>query len=136
MKVKLKDITFANIKHYLTGNIRSLIFTNLLKDIDFDNLTDWEESSTIKHLTHIQEQFLYRIWLVKNKSIECLELKHCKLCGCDTPELFFANKTCKGNCYPAFMSLHEWEQFKKTNNVNMINIFLETKSYLKWKKQN
>lgn len=96
MKAK---ITLANIGHYLTGNFRSI-----LRSIYPDTLPK-----------HIEEQFEYRC--IKAK--ECLDLGKCKVCGCETPQLFLSNKPCDNNppCYPHMMTEEVWEQFKEFNKI-------------------
>jgi hypothetical protein len=77
--------------------------------------------------THIKEQFEWR----SSKAFACLVNKSCLGCGCDTPDLFMADKACSlskfpekvrinlvGNtriCYPKMKNKKEWFKFKKEN---------------------
>lgn len=81
--------------HYLLGNYRY-----------------WLISKPILKLLvrkHIREQSYYR---VKVMDVECLINGACIKCGCATPNLQMANKSCEGNCYPPMMSKKEWYTFK------------------------
>jgi hypothetical protein len=75
-------ITFKNIYAFFQGNGRKL------REDMFNSLP-----------VHIKKQVEERVELVKEKSPECLSGK-CVKCGCDTPELFYADKACDGDCYP------------------------------------
>ena len=138
MSIKLKQITPANIIHYIVGNIRYFFFKRKVKNLDLsfiENDMDWEDSHENTKASHTQEQFLYRIYLVKTQSPKCLSQGACIICGCDTPELFFANKTCDGKCYPEMMKdKEEWEFYKKHNEIDMQKVFSEIKPYLIEKK--
>lgn len=59
---------------------------------------------------HIIDQFHYR---EIKASKECIINGSCIKCGCDTPELFFANRACEGNCYPKMMSKKQWYKYRK-----------------------
>lgn len=67
-KIKLKDITPANIRNFLEGTTNSL-------------------SSRVMP-EHQKEQVIYRAALCN----DCLELGRCHTCGCSTPGLFYAPK--------------------------------------------
>jgi hypothetical protein len=97
MKAK---ITLANIKAYLQGHIREWLFYN--KRLNF-----------LLPL-HIFEQINYRIF-VMNK--ECFSNGECVHCGCTTPALQMADKTCEGNCYPDIMDATDWEIHKRVSNI-------------------
>lgn len=58
---------------------------------------------------HIKEQINFRVEVMMDK--ECYYRGQCKLCGCATPDLQFANKTCEGNCYPPLVGRLTWQQF-------------------------
>lgn len=93
--MKLKQITFNNIRGFLQGHYRTL-----LKDFYPEALPE-----------HIEEQFIYRCEVAK----ECLELGECKHCGCSTPEKFLENRGCSNEenpCYPPMMEKKDWELFK------------------------
>ena len=75
-------ITIKNIFAFLQGNSRKA------REEIFGTLPEY-----------IQSQVRERVKQVEEKSPECLEGK-CVKCGCDTPELFYADKACEGGCYP------------------------------------
>jgi hypothetical protein len=58
---------------------------------------------------HIQEQFKLRLKVMKK---ECYTNGSCGSCGCVTPKLQFAYKSCEGNCYPKLMNRYHWFMFK------------------------
>lgn len=76
---------------------------------------------------HIMEQFEYR----KIKASKCSLNGSCKMCGCKTDDLFFANKPCslielternrlllfkqKDPCYDKMLNRHEWKKLKNEN---------------------
>ena len=97
MKAK---INLHNIKSYIQGNWRAALL-----EYYPDGLSP-----------HIEEQYYWRIKQVQEKSPECLEKGKCKICSCDTPELFMADKACEGNCYPEMMDECEWEKFKEESD--------------------
>jgi hypothetical protein len=92
--MKLKQITFNNIRGFLQGHYRTL-----LKDFYPEALPE-----------HIEEQFIYRCEAAK----ECLELGECKHCGCSTPEKFLSDDACENDppCYGKMLSKKDWELFK------------------------
>ena len=94
MKAK---INLPNIKSYLQGNWRSV-------------LLEYYPDGLPKHL---EEQYYWRIQQVQEKSPECLKGK-CKICSCDTPELFMSDKACEGECYPEMKSKEDWNKWKKS----------------------
>lgn len=107
-KKKQYDLTFKNIFYYFQGNIR--YFLNRNKNIKILKLF----SSELHIENHIEEQALYR---QKKANKICVNQGFCKICHCKTPELFFADKPCEGNCYPAIMNKEEWSKFKKQNKI-------------------
>ena len=124
--LSLKDINIKNIFAYLTGNIRYIFFKKELSKIDFSKYTNeynWEGINDNIKLSHIQEQFIYRMFLVDLSSPQCINNKACKICGCDTPQLFFAKKACDGGCYPELMNLKDWTEYKKSKNINIEEMF-------------
>jgi hypothetical protein len=96
--MKLSNINIRNIKAFLQGESRLMLEF-------FDSLPE-----------HIQEQVRFRIHLVSDKSPQCLEGK-CIHCGCSTPDLFYADKTCDNQCYPEMLNKEQWENFKFKNNI-------------------
>lgn len=99
MKIGKYDITLANIGSFVQGKTRLLV--------------DRYGGEFIALEEHIKEQVLYRE-SVANK--ECLQKKVCK-CNCEIPGLFYADKTCEDGCYPEMMNKNDWEEFKRTKNV-------------------
>lgn len=49
--------------------------------------------------------------------IECYQSGSCVECGCDTPDLQMADKSCRGKCYPEMMTKKEWKKYKLKNNI-------------------
>lgn len=125
-KLKLKDITLKNIIHFFTGNIRYKNFKKQLSTIDFskyENEYNWEGVNDNMKLSHVQEQFIYRMFLVDLSSPQCITTKACRICGCDTPQLFFAKKACEGSCYPELLNQKDWENYKKEKSINIEEMF-------------
>ena len=58
---------------------------------------------------HIIEQFEFRLQLMDK---ECYNEGQCKICGCKTTALQFANKACDKPCYPPMMNYPDWILFK------------------------
>lgn len=104
-------ITLENIKNYLQGNYRKVLL-----EYYPDGLA-----------SHIEEQYYWRIGQVRKKSPECLEKGKCKVCSCDTPELFLADKACENNppCYPEMMNEKEWEDFCVKESLKPSKEFLK-----------
>jgi hypothetical protein len=94
--MKLTDITIRHVKAYLQAKSRKLLGAS----------------------THIEEQYSHRIDLVSKESPECISSKQCKICSCETPDLFLSDDPCEGGCYPRMMDKEAWEKYKKANNVN------------------
>jgi hypothetical protein len=66
---------------------------------------------------HQREQVLYRTFICRN---ECVQFGYCKLCGCDLPGKFYVKESCnKGKLFPDLMKKAEWEEFKKSNNIEL-----------------
>ena len=139
--MQLKDITIKNVFSFFQGNIRYGLFKMKMKKQLFDEkFGNWENSNLNLTMSHTQEQFIYRIYLVSKKSPTCLN-GQC-YCGCDTPALFLADKGCEGYkesngerlgpCYTEMMSKEIWESFKQMNSIDIIEIFneLKTKKYV------
>lgn len=57
---------------------------------------------------HIWDQILWRIKIMDQ---ECYNNGACKICGCDTPALQMATKSCEGNYYPPMLSKRKWYSF-------------------------
>lgn len=58
--------------------------------------------------SHISEQIVMRVMSADRK---CLGDGRCKICGCHTPALFYADKACDKPCYPRMMGRKEWRRF-------------------------
>lgn len=43
---------------------------------------------------------------------ECMATGECIACGCDMPNLLFANKQCKAKCYPSFREQRNMRKIK------------------------
>lgn len=89
-------ITIENIISYIQGNVRYYLYYNKFKFLIFK---------------HIREQYEIRI---DSMNKDCYNNGSCIKCGCVTTKLQFANKKCKGNCYPNFLNKKDWKTFKKT----------------------
>jgi hypothetical protein len=48
---------------------------------------------------------------------ECFSNGECIHCGCATPALQMADKSCGGVCYPIMMDETDWEIYKAENNI-------------------
>jgi hypothetical protein len=101
-----KDINLKNIKAYVQGNLRYL--------------TEQYGPEFLKMEPHIREQVMFRMDIANP---ECKKAKSCIKCGCDTPQLFYADKQCGGECYPKMMNKEEWKNYQK----HLSNYSLENK---------
>lgn len=97
MKAK---INLVNIKSYFQGHIRQWLF--------YSKYFNWLLS------LHIFEQINYRIF-VMNK--DCYTNGECVQCGCPTPALQMADKTCEGICYPVMMDETDWVIYKRDYGI-------------------
>lgn len=95
-----KEITLSNVLAYIQGHIREWLFYS----------KRWNRLLPL----HVYEQINYRIFIM-NKT--CYENGECVLCGCATPALQMANKTCKGACYPIMMNKKDWNIYKREYNI-------------------
>ncbi|MBQ1668376.1 MAG: hypothetical protein II063_10415 [Prevotella sp.] len=59
---------------------------------------------------HIGEQIVSRAMSADKR---CLVGGECIICGCHTPALFYAGKSCDKPCYPRMMGRKKWEMFKE-----------------------
>ena len=93
-------VNYKNIKAYLQGHIREWLFY----------------SKRLNRLLplHIFEQINYRLF-VMNKT--CYSNGECVECGCTTPALQMADKTCGGACYPEMMDETDWSIYKRNNSI-------------------
>ena len=100
--ISIKEITLRNIRSYFEGYLRSFM-------IKFFQ----------GRLEHIYEQVEYRKSLVSAASPVCINEGKCKVCGCKTPELFYADKSCENvpPCYPPLVGKNEWLEQKNLNSI-------------------
>ncbi len=97
-KQELKEF-LKDVLYYMQGNIRHFFYYS------------WLQFLLRKH---IREQISLRIAIM---DISCLRNGHCLKCGCKTPHLQMANKTCEGNCYPTMMNKKDWKKFSENKNI-------------------
>jgi hypothetical protein len=90
MKNKIK-----NAYAYFQGNLRYFAYTFFSKSL---------------LPKHIRQQIETRFF---RADIECITNEVCLQCGCDMPQLLFANKSCGGNCYPKIVDKKEWNNQTK-----------------------
>lgn len=57
---------------------------------------------------HIAEQIVARSMSADRV---CARNGRCKICGCHTPALFYADKACDKPCYPKMMGRRKWNLF-------------------------
>lgn len=98
------------------------------KKINLSNILNYAEAevrfwkSTAKFLNnpkHIDEQSVWRLSEVKDKSPDCIQQLRCINCGCTTTEKVFADQGCDEGCFPPMMNKEAWENFKKTHNIQI-----------------
>lgn len=94
-----REYSAADIADYVLANIRYKLYFSKLYFLIRD---------------HIFEQIQYRIRVMDQ---ECYRSGSCKICGCNTPHLQMANKTCEGKCYPVMMNKKDWEMYKFENKI-------------------
>ena len=99
-----KKINLSNILNYAEAEFRH-----------------WQNSSTLLNSPkHIDEQSIWRLAQIKEKSPECIEKGFCRLCGCDVIDKSFEMDGCAGKCYPERKNEKQWNEFKKQNKINEI----------------
>jgi hypothetical protein len=100
------------------------------KKINLSNILNYAEAevrfwkSTSKFLDnpkHIDEQSIWRLSEVKDKSPDCIQQLRCIGCGCQIMEKVFESKACEEGCYPEMMSKDIWEKYKENNKITNIN---------------
>lgn len=93
---------FSDVIAYLQGNIRYKIYHSRF----------WYGTWLARLLLpqRIVWQYYYRL---EKMDKECYNRGSCKLCGCMTTKLQFANKACPRPCYPPMMSKEKWLEFIK-----------------------
>lgn len=104
MKTTLKE-NLKKIKNYIVGWTRYKIYYS-------KELYNISLSRFIRQ--HIREQFEARI---NSMHLTCYVEGQCIKCGCATTALQMANESCKGFCYPRFLSKKEWESLKTGGTV-------------------
>lgn len=98
-----KKINLSNIVNYLEAEVRY-----------------WKSTSSfLENPKHIDEQSIWRLSQIKEKSPECIQELRCINCGCVTIEKSFETKACEEGCYPELMDEKTWENFKKENNIQI-----------------
>lgn len=90
-KVRSRSLTWEDVTSWLVGSARLYFYRK-----DPTLLPD-----------HIVQQFE---WRQDQVPAECLN-GACKVCGCSTPGLFMANKSCDAECYPPMMSRKKWQEY-------------------------
>ena len=101
--ITLKQITFKNVLAFIQGYYRYyayLYFKNKLVR------------------KHIIEQFEVRM---RSADLDCIVNRECKVCGCKTPALFWANKACDKPCYPPMMNKDKWYRFIADKDWCLVN---------------
>lgn len=103
IKVTAK-VTPKNVYAFIQGNVRYKI---------------WYKYKWLRWLVpdHVWQQIRFRLAVMDR---ECLAMGQCKVCGCKTTALQFANKRCDGWCYPPMMSRSKWDLFIR-NGYAIVN---------------
>ena len=86
------NVTLKNIFYYFQGHLRYKLYYSRFKFLV---------------RKHIREQYEYRIGVMDR---ECYWNGYCKICGCKTTHLQFADKPCEGNCYPKMLNKKDWNE--------------------------
>lgn len=119
-----------DIWHYLLGNYRyklycyrsSVTYINQVSPIDRYRITSSDKVRRflgyILLRDHIIGQIEYRIkWMNQ----DCYNEGSCRLCGCETPHLQCANRSCEKPCYPTMMTASQWKQYINGSSYKDIN---------------
>lgn len=104
-----KKITWTNIKKFITGWFRYIIY----KLSKFKFVAKVAEDLNLLS-PHKVEQFKWRLSVMKS---ECLTSGACVICGCETPQLQMTNEACEGKCYPEMMDQETWDKYKEDNKI-------------------
>ena len=91
--IRLSEINLKNVKAFWQGMCRYY----------------WDKWFPNSFPKHIREQVAYR---KKEANEDCVKNGECLECGCKIPHLFYADKSCNGDCYPVMMKEFEWECHK------------------------
>lgn len=101
---------------------------NKPKKINLSNILNYAEAevrfwkSTSKFLNnpqYIDEQSIWRLSQIKEKSPECIQHTYCINCGCDIKEKSFESQGCEEGCYPELMKEKEWNDYKQKHNIQI-----------------
>jgi hypothetical protein len=99
-KIKLSD-------YFKLSNIRNFIEGSWNKFKSHSNFLKLEE--------HLREQALYRAVLCK----ECYKEGQCVVCGCRTPDMFYApKKECPSKEWGEMLSKEEWDKKKGQESID------------------
>lgn len=99
--MKTKNISLIkNVYYFIQGKFRNFVYHSFAKSL---------------LATYIREQIDYRL---KVMNPTCYSEGSCVMCGCDTPALQMANKSCPKPCYPEMLSKKNWTEYKKALNKN------------------
>jgi hypothetical protein len=97
--------TLRNIWSYIQGNIRYRLYYS-------------------KQLYGINLKWLLPNWLIEQIELrvismdkQCYNEGSCKICGCKTTELQFADKACDKPCYPKMLNRSQWKMFCDTKLI-------------------
>mgnify|MGYP001208099034 CR=1 FL=1 len=101
--IKKEQITFKNVKAFIQGYYRHFVHIYL-------------QDKLIRN--HIVDQYKVRMNSADKK---CIVDGECKICGCKTPALFWADKSCDKPCYPPMMSKKNWYNFIGNKDWTLIN---------------
>lgn len=91
---RLSDFNFTNIKSFFEGSAK--YFLDKFGPV-------WAQATPL-----VQEQVAYRAKVCQ----PCLDNGSCVICGCKTPENFFATKGCRKGEYPLLLTQEAWDDFK------------------------
>lgn len=92
--------TLSNIKGFLSAHYRQAL----------DELGFLE--------SHIKEQALFRLWLVKQRSPKCFEEDSCVECSCQISSKVFESRGCSANiCYGEMLDQEKWEEYKTVHPI-------------------
>ena len=104
--------TFKNIKNYISYIFRTIKLYFAKKSIYKDDT----------YFQHEQEQIEYRAIIAENFA-QCTTKESCTYCGCSTKNLakYKGNNPCEEKgCYSfPIMNRTDWNNYKKTNNINI-----------------
>lgn len=100
---KPKKINLSNILNYAEAELRH-----------------WKATSKfMSNPAYIDEQSIWRLSQIKEKSPECLQQLRCISCGCDIQEKSFEDNGCDEGCYPSMMDEKTWNKFKIDNKIEI-----------------